>query len=482
MKSHRSQIRHRRGLPLNVLSALILLCAGWFAANAQVPTEPRREQLLNGLKILLLNRPGDGNILIKLRVHNGASFDLAGKEGLMRTLAEAMFDQQTRSYITDELNGRIEVTTDYDAISVTLAGRASDFNRLLELVRNAATNPQLTPEAFERARSARLKFLTATSSTPSERADRAVAARLFGTHPYGRTTGGTIESVARIERADLLLVRDRFLHPDNATLVIVGGFDPRSMMRLLRESLGGWTKSDGKVPATFRLPDAPDARTLVINQPGSTAAQLRLALRGLARTDRDAPAALLLASVVRERWLKAVPELKDADVRHEAYRDGGIFRIAATVQTPVVAAKALESARAILRDLATTGPSVVELERAKSEVIRTFSLAPTLPSVNQADESLTNSWLDEQSYNSKSATEHGMVLAASPVTPAEAQRVGARLFLHTPSAAVAVGDAAQLRAELARVGEVEVFGEAAAKPEPAPQTKPQQPSLQLKRP
>src|SRR4051794_30107041 len=102
MKSQRSQIRHRRGLPLKVLSALILLCACWFAARAQAPTEPRREQLLNGLKILLLNRPADANVLIKLRVHSGAAFDLAGKEGLMRTLAEAMFDQQTRSYVADE--------------------------------------------------------------------------------------------------------------------------------------------------------------------------------------------------------------------------------------------------------------------------------------------------------------------------------------------------------------------------------------------
>src|SRR5437588_6418708 len=146
MKSLRSQKRRLRGLPLQVLTALILLCAGWFAAAGQATFEPRREQLLNGLRILLLSRPGDQGVLIKLRVHSGAAFDLANKEGLMATLADAMFDKQTRDYVTEELGGRIEVTTDYDAINITLAGKATDLNRLLELTRNAVVNTQLTPE------------------------------------------------------------------------------------------------------------------------------------------------------------------------------------------------------------------------------------------------------------------------------------------------------------------------------------------------
>ena len=81
-------------------------------------------------------------------------------------------------------------------------------------------------------------------------------------------------------------------------------------------------------------------------------------------------------------------------------------------------------------------------------------------------------------------TAQALARAAQSLNAGEAQRVAARLFLHTPVATVALGDAAQLRTELARVGAVEVFGEAAATP---PQTQPtpkpqQQPKLQLKRP
>jgi zinc protease len=465
-------------MPLRALTVLVLLCVGWAAATAQSTPEPRREQLLNGLRILLWSRPADQNVLIKLRVHSGAAFDLAGKEGLMATLTDAMFDQQTRDYVTEELGGRLNVVLGYDTIDITLAGRATDFNRLLELARNAVTNPQLTPEVFERVRAARLKSLRETP-TAADAADRAAAARLFGTYPYGRVTSGTPDSLARGERADLLLLRERFLNPDNTTLVIVGGFEPKSVMRSMRESFGGWRKSDRPVPATFRLPDPPDERTLVVNRTDAAGVELRLALRGFARTDIDSPAAQVIAQVVRERWLAAMPELKErsAYVRHDSYRESGIFRLSATLGTPVEAAKALEAARKVLGDLSTNAPTATELDAAKQRAVSAFGANAS------GDEAAATAWLDEHTYKSSAATAQALARAAQALSTGEAQRVAARLFLHTPVATVALGDAAQLRSELARVGAVEVFGEAAAKPpQPQPAPKQQQPTLQLKRP
>src|SRR5579885_2122963 len=435
MKSSRSQKSCARELPRRVTSALILLCVCWFAAANLSAQEPRRDQLLNGLRVLMLPRPGDANVLIKLRVHDGSAFDLAGKEGLMQTLADAMFDQQIRNYVTEELGGRLDVATDYDSINITLAGKAADFDRLLELARNAVMNVQLTPEAVER------------------------------------------------ERADRMTMRERFLNPDNTTLVIAGGFDPKAVTRTLRESFGGWVKSGHTVPATFRQPDQPDPRTLVVNEPGQTGVELRLAVRGLARTDRDAPAALVLAAVVRARWLAGLPELKDraAFVRHDAYGAGGIFVMGASLRTPAEASKALEAARSVLRDLSTSAPTAAELDAAKRDVTASLSQS------TQGDEGRATSLLDEQTYNSTAATAEGMLRAANDLTPIEAQRVAARLFLNTPTATVAVGDAAQLRTELASAGGVEVAGEAASAPAPQPkpqqQQKPQQQAaLQLKRP
>lgn len=447
-------------------------------AAAQSTPEPRREQLLNGLRILLVNRPGDANVLLKMRVHSGAAFDFAGKEGSMALLGDALFDEETRRYVTEELDGRLEVSTDHDAINVTLAARAADFDRLLELLRNAIINTQLTPEVVNGLRAARIK--TALEAAPEALAERAAAARLFGVHPYGRPVGGSPESLARIERADLLLTRERFLNPNNSTLVIAGAIEPARVMRAVRQSLGGWRKSDRVIPATFRQPEPPDARTLVIDRAGAEEATLRLAVRGLAGADRDRAAVRVLTALVAERWGKAQPGVlsQKSDVHHKGHREGGMFIMGATVPAGS-AAQALESARAVLRDLSTNAPTAADLDRAKSKVME------SLVKASGDFEATAAFWLDAHTHNMASSSSTDLMRAVSALTPAEVQRVAARLFLNTPTAAVVVGDASKLRAELARAGGVEVFGEAVLKPEPAPPARPaptQAPPLQLKRP
>ncbi|MCA1634106.1 MAG: insulinase family protein [Acidobacteria bacterium] len=398
---------------------------------------------------------------------------------LLLSLTDALFDAESRRYVTEELDGRYDVSTTYDSFTVTLAGRGSDFGRLLELLRNAVINAQLTPELVNRLRDERIKAARADAPTPEALAERAAAARLFGIHPYGRLIGGSPESLGRIERADLMLTRERFLNPNNSTLYISGAIEPARVMRALRSSLGGWRKSDRIIPATFRQPEAPDLRTLLIDRAGAPEVALRLAVRSLAEADRDRAALRVLAPIVSERWRAANPQLAQVKMiaQHDARREGGMFIMGATVAHSS-AAQVLESARAVLRDLAANGPSVTELEKARRTWVEAHNNEPPSSEAN------ADSWLDGYTHDLASPNPSELKRAVGALTPAEVQRVAARLFLNTPSAAVAVGDASNLREALARSGGVEVFGEAASKPAPAPMPKPaqQSPLLQLKRP
>ena len=448
------------------LAVVVLLLASFMHASAQTPAEPQREQLLNGLKVLFAERPGDPQVAIRLRIHSGAAFDLAGKEGLTALLADHLFpDPSTREYVTGDLQGRLEVSTGYDSIDVTLTGRAGEVERLLELLRNAFVNMQLTPELFTRVRDARMKTIRELGVSPVTMADRAISSRLYGTFPYGRLVSGTPESLARIERSDLLLARERFLNPNNATLVLSGGFDRRRAMRALRQYLGGWRKGDMVIPQTFRQPEPVDPRTLVVDLPGAPDAEIRLALRGLARADRDAPVAHVLAELIRERWLSSSPELKGRAmiVRHDAHVLGGTFLLGASVPTTAAAAQTLDSARKILEALAKSPPTASELDAAKR------SAAAILNKQAERPEHQADAWLDEQTYGNPSATHAATVRAIESLTPADVQRVAAKLF-QTPKASVAVGDAAALSVDLSRLGEVEIFGASPAKETPKPST------------
>ncbi len=251
-----------------IVIALSLLAPFSDSAAGQTSGAPERSRLLNELKVLLLPSPGGQDVLVKLRINSGAAFDLAGKAGTMALLGDLLFpDPNTREYFTDEMQGRLAVSTDYDSITITMQGRTREFERIIEILRNAVVTTPLTPENVLKAREIRSKIVKDTSILPAALADRAIAVRLFGDFPYGRPHGGTLESLERIERADLMQARERFLNPNNSTLVIVGDLQPSRARRVLRQLLGTWRKSESVVPATFRQPLPPDPRPLLINTP-----------------------------------------------------------------------------------------------------------------------------------------------------------------------------------------------------------------------
>jgi predicted Zn-dependent peptidase len=248
---------------------------------------------------------------------------------------------------------------------------------------------------------------------------------------------------------------------------LIGGVEPPRAMRVFRQFLGSWRKSETIAPYTFRQPDAPDARTLIVNLPGTSEVEIRLAVRGLARTDRDHAAARVVAALARERWAAALREFQPRSTfaRHDSHYVTGEMILGATVPAGA-AAQTLEAARALVKNLATAPVSAAELDKARSLALAATGARKAHP------DALADEWLDAIVYKS-TLTEEEQALNA--LTPAEVQRVAARLFADAKLASVVVGDAAQLRGELARLsGGIEEAGASPKRP-PAPASQPKTP-------
>jgi zinc protease len=310
---------------------------------------------------------------------------------------------------------------------------------MIALLRNAVISPNLGPEAVAKIKEGRLKELNSKSSSVAEVADRAIAARLFGSFPYAKPEIGTSETVSKIDRADLMLADDRFLHADNASLVVIGGVEKSYLMRAVRQLLGPWQKGDRTVPATFRQPAAPDARVLVLNQSPANTSEVRIAVRGLARADRDSPAAQVLARIARERWLSAVADLSSASVKEDEHALPGMFLFSGRA-SQAATAKAVSSAREIMNTLAQSGANPTEVERAKTAVASELNAR-----ANQA-EAIADAALDVDTYKLSSVPQP--MNDVNRITAADVQRVASRLFKDAAIAIVIVGDAEQLKTSL----------------------------------
>lgn len=264
--------------------------------------EPRQEKLLNGLKVLLWSDPRTDKVSLRLRVHSGSAFDPQGKEGVMKLLAENIFpNPDTREFFAEELGGSLEVVSNYDYIQINATAKPDQFLQMFETVANAVSNITIDRETTAKLKTDRLVRLRELENDSSYAASEAAAKRLFGTFPYGRPQYGTAESVSRIEFADLIEARQRFLTSDNATLAISGNFDSNLAYRAARRYFGGWLKADKKVPSTFRQPDAPDPRIQVLSLEGADSSEIRYAVRGVSKSDALYATSWILAEILQAR-------------------------------------------------------------------------------------------------------------------------------------------------------------------------------------
>ena len=436
-----------RGLVVSALLLLLLVQP----ALPQTTKEPEQEQLLNGLHLLLWSQPGSPELLVKLRIHSGAAFDLAGKSGEMAVLGDLLFpDPATVDFFTEELGGKLNVSVNYDSVTITMVGKAAEFEQVISVLRNALLSTQFAPEVVTRIREARIKSLRDATISPAIVADRAIAARLFGDFPYGRLAGGTPEDLARVDRADLMLAHDRFLNSNNATLAIAGGVTKARVLKTVRQILGPWRKSEDIVPTTFTQPKAPDPRTLLINVPGPTS-EIRLAVRGVARSDADFAASTVMARLAQHRWQAMAAELakQPVSVRSDAHVLPGAFVMGASVSTEK-AADALANAKKVIASLTSTPATAEELDRAKGEVVNEATTVAT------KTEAIPDPWLDAETYRLKAPQNEPALLRS--VTASDIQRVAGRLFKEGAVASVVAGETAPLKAALQGRVQYEVLG------------------------
>ena len=417
---------------------LLLIFAFFTCAVGQGIPEPRREHTLNGLTVLLDNRPSEQNITLFLRVQSGSSFDPDNKGGTLAVMADLLFpDSTTHEFIADELKGKLETSVSYDSLDVVMSGHATEFERLVQFLRTALTGNSFTPEDFERVKAARLKNLKATQNTQSAIADLSIASRLYGQFPYGHTPSGTPESVANILIGDVVQARERFLYSNNAVLVVSGNINSERVMRGLRQLLGGWRKSDAKVPSSFRQAADPDERVLIVDAPGDPKAELRLAVRGVSRSDKDYYASQVLAEIIRRRWLIAEPGLSTAQLRVQsrAFVLPGDFTIGIAASKDQIG-RLIADTQQTIQSLLAAPASNEEFVAAKSAAVGRFQ-----SQIGNAD-GLAAVWLDAETYELPSL--QSQIDSFNSVKSEDVLRVASRIFKKRPMAVIVAGNKDEL--------------------------------------
>jgi zinc protease len=105
---------------------------------------------------------------------------------------------------------------------------------------------------------------------------------------HGHPISGTLESLKRISRSDILKVHRLFYRPDNAILLIGGDINSAAGFSLATRFFGGWLPRT-PVPILSAANKTADQQTVVavIDKPDAGQAAVFLIRRGIDRRDTD---------------------------------------------------------------------------------------------------------------------------------------------------------------------------------------------------
>lgn len=372
-----------------IVVIVISLLAPAIFSQAPDLKKPRQETLLNGMKLLMWPDKSAPKVTLKVRVHSGSSFDPQGKEGVMKLLADNIFpNPETREFFTEDLAGSLDVTSNYDYIQISATATPDQFLNMTETIASAVSTPTIDQETTAKLKTALLARVAELEKDPGYAADRAAAKRLFGTFPYGRPEYGTAASLQKIDFADLLDAKQRFVTADNATVTVSGNFDPAFAYRAIRRLFGGWQKSDKRVPSTFTQPSPPEIALQMLESPAADKFEIRYIARGYSRNDKDFPASLVLARIMEERIKAKTPAgyRSGIRVRSEGHILPGAIVIGMSGNDPA-SSEAKIDANDLLSSAISTKITEAEFNSAKAALVSEW---------NARD--IADRWLDLDTY------------------------------------------------------------------------------------
>ncbi|HEX4448644.1 MAG TPA: pitrilysin family protein, partial [Polyangiaceae bacterium] len=237
---------------------------------------PRRFDLDGGTLLLLESSHDVPLVSIVVALRCGSTQDPQGKSGLSR-IAMRMLRRGCGSLTSEQIDFRIDalgaemaVDTSHSTVAVHAQVIARNLDAFVDLLGQMLGNPTFPDVELER-----LKRESAAEIVEARDNDRVVAQKalqrtLFEGHPYGRSSGGTTESVAAITRDDVLGFYKRFVVRGNVLVGISGDMTADRAPAIAAKLIAG-------LPAGERAPDPvvdpvmkPGRRLLVVDKPERT--------------------------------------------------------------------------------------------------------------------------------------------------------------------------------------------------------------------
>ncbi len=224
--------------------------------------EPARFELNNGLKVMVVENHKLPRVSIQLTIDNPPI--LQGDKAGVSDLTSSLLGKGSKSIQKDDFYEEV----DFLGASINISDQSAFasclskyFPRILELMTDAALNPNFTQEEFDKEKDKIITGIKSEEKDVSAIATRVQLALAYGkNHPYGEITSE--ETVNNVTLMDVEQYYRSYFVPANAYLVVIGDVDFENVKELVTTYFTPWSKA---VPPSFSYTKPKDAQYTQIN-------------------------------------------------------------------------------------------------------------------------------------------------------------------------------------------------------------------------
>ncbi|MGO8697914.1 MAG: M16 family metallopeptidase [Limisphaerales bacterium] len=420
-----------------------------------LPT-PMEKKLPNGVRVVIIPRPGTGLVSVSAGVKAGSVFDPAHAAGLADFTA-SLLTRGTKKHTAPQIaetveamGGSLSSTASWDGASVSLSSLSSRLGDILPTFAEVLRSPAFAAEEIERLRSENLDHLTVSLRSPGTLARLTAARVVFGESSYGHSPTGTPETIKALDASEMNLFYEHCYQPENTVLVFGGDITPDAAFAYASENFGDWKRlPKAGLPAPAAAVAQKAGRVVVVDKPDAGQAAVYFARPSIRRADEDYAVGRVANGVLGEGFssrLNQEVRIKrglsyGAGSSLGARKDGGLFYASAQTRNDTAPEVAI-LLNAELTRLATEPVAPAELVPRKAALSGNYTRAL------ETGAGLVSAVVSLADYDLPLAALNDYLPQIQRVTPSQIQLFARKNLTAAEASVIIVGDGRQFLAAL----------------------------------
>jgi len=245
------------------LALLLWIAGGPLAAAVRPPKLPYQLTTLpNGLTVILSEDHSTPIVHLEIWYHVGSKDEPKGRTGFAHLFEHLMFkgsknvEVEQHTSMISSVGGKANAYTTEDVTVFHQTVPSQYLGMVLWLEADRMATLRIDDAAFRREREVvKEERRLRVENQPYGRLSEIVYDQAFTVHPYKHPTIGSMEDLEAASVSDVREFYETYYVPENATLVLVGDFDPKVALDAIAKHFGPVPKA--AAPIVRRIPAEP---------------------------------------------------------------------------------------------------------------------------------------------------------------------------------------------------------------------------------